>query len=88
MPFVPVKVKPPVSNFACVTNALIDSGRDDTFFSKNLLHKLNIVGDKTRLKLTTLQNANHVVDSQIVQNLKVSDIDNNYEIIIPDTFNT
>ena len=86
MPIVLVKAKSPVSNIACVTYGLIDSGSDATFCSENLLHKLNIVGDKTRLKLTTLQNANHVVDSQLVQNLRVSDVDNNYEIVILDSF--
>ena len=83
MPIVLVKVKSPVSNIACVTYALIDSGSDATFCSENLLHKLNIVSDKTRLKLITLQNANHVVDSQIVQNLRVSDVDNNWKLLFP-----
>ena len=86
MPIALVKVKSPVSNSACVTYALIDSGSDAIFCSENLLHKLNIEDDKTRLKLTTLQNANHVVDSQVVQNLRVSDVDKNYKIVVPDTF--
>ena len=56
------------------TYALLDNGSKSTFCSRGLLERLRISGKKARLKLNTMGRSEEV-DSIIVKDLEVSDLD-------------
>ena len=60
--------------------ALLDNGSNSTFCSFSLLERLGIGGKKTKLKLTTIGRGEEV-DSFIVKDLQISDLDEN--VVIP-----
>ena len=80
LPIVPVKIKVKGSPCAIVTYALLDNGSNSTFCSFSLLERLGIGGKKTKLKLTTMGRSEEV-DSFIVKDLQISDLDEN--VVIP-----
>jgi len=79
MPIVAVKVKVKGSPLCIETYALLDNGSNSTFCSASLM----VVGKKTRLKLTTMDSSKDV-DTALVNDLVVSDLDENVAILLPD----
>lgn len=82
LPVVPVKVRLTNSDEYVETYALLDSGSTSTFCTDSLLQRLQARGKKSRIKLTTLGSTNEI-DTVIVDNLNVSDIDDNKSIHLP-----
>ena len=80
LPIVPVKIKVRGSRHCIETCALLDKGSNSTFCSVILLERLRINGKKTRLMLTTMGRSEKV-ESLIVRDLVVSDLDEN--VVIP-----
>ena len=81
LPIVPVKIKVRGSPHCVETYALLDNGSNSTFCSVSVLERLRINGKKTRLKLTTMGRRTEEVESLIVRDLVVSDLDEN--VLIP-----
>ena len=83
LPIVAVKVKVNGSPLCIETYALLDNGSDSTFCSVSLMERLMVVGKKTRLKLTTMDSSKDV-DATLVNDLMVSDLDENVAILLPE----
>ena len=75
-----MKIKVKGSPCAIVTYVLLDIGSNFTFCVFSLLERLGIGGKKTKLKLTTMGRSEEV-DSFIVKDLQISDLDEN--VVIP-----
>ena len=83
LPIVAVKVKVKGSPRSVETYALLDNGSNSTFCSASLLKRLRVSGKEMRLKLTTMDSCNDV-DSLVVTNLEVTDLDENVVISLPE----
>ena len=83
LPIVAVKVKVKGSLLYIETYALLDNGSNSTFCSASLMERLMVVGKKTRLKLTTMDSSKDV-DTVLVNDLVVSDLDENVAILLPE----
>ena len=83
MAIVPVKVKRKSSDDAIVTYAFLDNGSSSAFCTESLMKQLGIEGLKTRISLTTLEKKGSLVDSFLVQDLVISDLDENNFISLP-----
>ena len=83
MAIVPVKVKRKGSDTAIITYAFLDSGSSSTFCTESVMKQLGIDGFKTRISLTTLEKKDSLVDSFLVRDLVISDLDENNFIALP-----
>jgi len=83
LPIVAVKVKVKGSPLYIETYALLDNGSNSTFCSASLMERLMLVGKKTRLKLVTMDSSKDV-DTTLVNDLVVSDLDENVAIPLPE----
>ena len=83
LPILAVKVKVKGSPLCIETYALLDNGSNSTFCSASLMERLMVVGKKTRLKLTTMDSSKDV-DTTLVNDLVVSDLDENVAILLPE----
>ena len=83
MAIVPVKVKRKGSDDAIVTYAFLDNGSSSTFCTESLMKQLGIEGLRTRISLTTLEKKGSLVDSFLVEDLVISDLDENNFISLP-----
>ena len=63
--------------------AFLDSGSISTFCTESLMKQLGIDGLKTRISLTTLEKKGSLVDSFLVRELVISDLDENNFIALP-----
>jgi hypothetical protein len=85
---VPVKVRVRGTDEAIITYAFLDNESDSTFCTELLAQQLGIEGVKTKMALTTMEQKNSLVDSSIIHNLEVSDLDENNFIRLPVMFTT
>ena len=83
LPILAVKVKVKGSPLCIETYALLDNGSNSTFCSASLMERLMVVGKKARLKLTTMGSSRNV-DTALVNDLVVSDLDENVAILLPE----
>ena len=83
MAVVPVKVWIKGSKTPTVTYAFLDSGSSSTFCTKTLMRQLGVSGPKTTISLTTLEKKDSLVDSFVVTDLTISDLDENVFIELP-----
>ena len=83
MAVVPVKVWLIGTETQIITNAFLDSGSSSTFCTESLITKLGISGIKTKISLTTLEKKDSLVDSFVVKDLVISDLDENVFIELP-----
>ena len=80
LPIVPVKVRAKGNPGFIETYALLDNISNSTFCSLSLLQKLGVSGKKSRITLTTMGTSEEI-DTLIVKDLVVSDLDEN--VVIP-----
>ena len=83
MTFVPVKVWLKSSGPPVVTYAFLDSGSSSTFYTESLMRQLGVDGTRTRISLTTLEKNDSLIDSFVVKDLVISDLDENVFIELP-----
>ncbi|XP_015778928.1 PREDICTED: uncharacterized protein LOC107356819 [Acropora digitifera] len=83
MAVVPVKVWVKGCKTPVVTNAFLDSGSSSTFCTEALRKQLGVSGPRTKISLTTLEKKDSLVDSIIVADLTISDLDENVFIKLP-----
>ena len=77
MAVVPVKVHSRKSNRTVYTLAFLESGSTATFCTESLMKKLDERGPKVKISLSTLEKKNSLVDSYLLRNITVSDLDEN-----------
>ena len=77
MAVVPVKVHSRKTNRTVVTLAFLDSGSTATFCTASLMKKLDVRGPKVKISLSTLEKKNSLVDSYLLRDITVSDLDEN-----------
>ena len=83
MAIVPVKVKRKGSDTAIITYVFLDSGSSSTFCTESVMKQLGIDGLKKRISLTTLEKIDSLVESFLVRDLVISDLDENNFIALP-----
>ena len=83
MAVVPVKVWIKGSKTPTVTYAFLDSGSSSTFCTETLMRQLGVSGPKTTISLTRLEKKDSLVDSFVVTDLTISDLDENVFIDLP-----
>ena len=77
MAIIPVKVRSRATNKTVITYAFLDSGSSASFCTESLMKKLGVSGPKVKTSLCTLEKRNSPVDSYLVRDLVVSDLDHN-----------
>ena len=83
MAVVPVKVWVKGCKTPVATNAFLDSGSSSTFCTEALGKQLGVSGPRAKISLTTLEKKDSLVDSIIVADLTISDLDVNVFIKLP-----
>ena len=83
MAILPVKVRRGGSEKAITMYAFLDNGSSSTFCAEALMRQLDINGPKTKISLTTLEKKDSLVDSFLVHDLEVTDLDENYIVKLP-----
>lgn len=85
LPVVPVKVRCKDTQECLETYALLDSGSNSTFCTESLVQRLGVKSTDVKIKLTTLDK-HEEVNCSLVQELEVSDLDENVFIKLPEVF--
>ena len=85
LPVLPVKVRAADREFV-KTYAFLDPGSTASFCTDQLLNELNVTGREVRLKTTTIAGCNVATNSMLIQNLTVSDFNENEHVVLPQCF--
>ena len=83
MAVLPVKVRARNSDRSVINDAILDNGSSATFCPESLTDQLGVKGPKVKISLSTLENKNSAVDSFLINDLVVSDLDENEYISLP-----
>ena len=83
MAILPVKVRRRGSEKAIAIYAFLDNGSSSTYCTEALMRQLNINGPKTKISLTALDKKDSLIDSFLVHDLEVTDLDENYIVKPP-----
>ena len=83
MAVVPVKVWLKATGPPVITYAFLDSGSSSTFCTESLMRQLGVNGTRTQISLTTLEKKDSLIDSFLVNDLVISDLDENVFIELP-----
>ena len=83
MAILPVKVRLRGSEKAIAIYAFLDNRSSSTYCTEALMRQLDINGPKTKIPLTTLDKKNSLIDSFLVHDLEVTDLDENYIVKPP-----
>ncbi|XP_068690788.1 uncharacterized protein [Montipora foliosa] len=83
MAVIPVKIRLKSSNQTIITYAFLDNGSSATFCTESLMRKLGVYGTKAKISLSTLEKKNSPVDSYLIRDLVVSDLDENHFVHLP-----
>ena len=83
MAVLPVKVRARNGDKTVITYAFLDNGSSATFCTESLMEQLGVKGPKVKISLSTLEKKDSVVDSFLISDLVVSDLDENEHVSIP-----
>ena len=83
MAVIPVKVRSKENNKSVITYAFLDNGSSATFCTESLMKQLGVDGAKVKISLSTLEKKNSPVDSYLIRDLVVSDLDENDFVNLP-----
>ena len=83
MAVVPVKVWSKTARTPVITYAFLDSSSSSTFCTEALMKQLGICITRTKISLTTLEKKDSLMDSFVVKDLVISDLDENVLIELP-----
>ena len=83
MAVVPVKVWPKGNGTPVITYAFLDNGSSSSFCTEALMRQLGVNGPRTLISLTTLDRKNSLTDSFVLQDLAISDLDENVFVKLP-----
>lgn len=85
-PAIPVKITVPGSNKEVITYMGMDAYCSDVFMSEDLLHELGIKGQSANITLTTMHHSRSKTKTKVINNLLISDLDENQKVLIPVVF--
>ncbi|XP_074639484.1 uncharacterized protein LOC141897759 [Acropora palmata] len=83
MAVIPVEIRSKSSNQTIITYAFLDNGSSATFCTESIMRKLGVDGTKVKISLSTLEKKNSPVDSYLIRDLVVSDLDENHFVHLP-----
>ena len=83
MAVVPVKVWLKSASSPVITYAFLDSGSSSSFCTESLMRQLGVDGTPTRISLTTLEKKDSPINSFVVKDVVISDLDENVFIESP-----
>ena len=83
MAVIPVKVRSKENNKSVITYAFLDNGSSATFCAESLMKQLGVDGAKAKISLSTLEKKHSPVDSYLIRDLVVSDLDENNFVNLP-----
>ena len=83
MAVIPVKIRSKSSRQTIITYAFLDNGSSATFCIESLMRKLGVDGTEVKISLSTLEKKNSPVDSYLIRDLVVSDLDENHFVHLP-----
>ncbi|XP_043222567.1 uncharacterized protein LOC122381883 [Amphibalanus amphitrite] len=86
MSILPVRVWSSDGGKEVETYAFLDGGSSATFCSRSLLDELGVVGEDTKISMTTASVENQELDSRVVRGLKVASLDGDNMIPLPPTY--
>ena len=71
------------NNRTVITHAFLDNGSSATFCTESLVRKLGVEGTKVKTSQSTLEKKNSRVESYLIRDLVVSDLDENDFVSLP-----
>jgi len=77
MAVIPVKVREKNSGKRVITYTFLDNGSNSSFCTESLMKQLGINGQQVKMSLSTLEKKNSIMNSFLVRDLLVSDLDDN-----------
>ena len=83
MAVIPVKIRSKSSNQTIIMYAFLDNGSSATFCRESLMRKLGVDGTKAKICLSTLKKKNSPLDSYLIRDLVVSDLDESHFVHLP-----
>ena len=83
MAIIPVKIHAKFSNKTIIMYTFLDNGSSATFCTESLMRKLGVDSTKVKISLSTLEKKNSPVDSYLIWDLVVSDLDENHFVHLP-----
>ncbi|KAK2565490.1 hypothetical protein P5673_010560 [Acropora cervicornis] len=78
-----VKICSKSSNKTIITCAFLDNGSSATFCTESLMRKLGVHGTKVKISRSTLEKKTSPVNSYLIRDLVVSDLDENHFVHLP-----
>ena len=72
-----------VNNRTVITHAFLDNGSSATICTESLVKKLGVEGTKVKTSLSTLEKKNSRVESYLIRDLVVSDLEENDLVSLP-----
>ena len=82
MAVIPVKIRSKSRNQIIISYAFLDNGSSANFCAESLMRKLGVDG-KVKIFLSTLEKKSSPVDSYLIRDLVVSDLDENHFVDLP-----
>ena len=71
------------NNRTVITHAFLDNGSSATICTESLVRKLGVEGTKVKISLSALEKKNSRVESYLIRDLVVSDLDENDFVSLP-----
>jgi hypothetical protein len=85
-PVLSAKIRLPHNNKVITTNIVLDTGSTDCWIDESLLADLDVPLQKTNIKMTTMDKVACHTTVNVLNNLKVCDMDENISFTIPVTY--
>ncbi|XP_059093458.1 uncharacterized protein LOC131888586 [Tigriopus californicus] len=86
MALIPVKVRVQGGLKEIITYAGLDNFSSDCFVTDEIVEKLGLVGPRTKISLTTMNETRRAISTRAINGLEVSDIDGNEKVFLPVSF--
>ena len=83
MAVIPVKVRARDTDRSVITYAFLDNGSNSSFCTESLMKQLEVNGQQVKISLSTLEKKNSAMESFLVRDLLISDLDENEWISLP-----
>ncbi|XP_068759701.1 uncharacterized protein [Montipora capricornis] len=80
---IPIKVTLRGGSKSIITYAFLDNGSNSSFCTESLALQLGWKGQRTEISLSTLEKKKSTINSFIIHDLRVSDLDENENICLP-----
>ena len=83
MAVIPVKVRARDTDRSVITYTFLDNSSNSSFCTQSLMKQLEVNGQRVKISLSTLEKKNSAMESFLVRDLLISDLDENEWIGLP-----